>query len=141
MGLIQRYNPLSGKFDFVSEEGINVLSYVALLSQTGTNAPTVESEVINTLGETLTWSYDSVGYFYTQSLLFTQDNMALSIQKDWLMNPTQVTIPDKSIFYDGVDAGGGYVSIYTQSSTDNGASYQQANGLLSFTAVYIYVKI
>lgn len=110
------------------------LVYKALLVQSGTNPPTV-TILKNTLGETLTWEYQEVGYYFTQSSLFTQTNMSLNIQKDYLSESTQIVVPDKRIFYDGTDAGGGYVSVQTQGNDI------PANDLLDYTMIEIEVYL
>lgn len=46
-------------------------SYVALLNQTGTNAP-IATVLENTLGITLTWGYDSVGSYSTTNAIFSE---------------------------------------------------------------------
>lgn len=135
MGKRQVYNPVSGEFDFINEEDGGVLAYIALLSQDGTDDPVVEMEILNTLGETLVWERDSVGYYFTQSLLFTQSSIAVNIQKDYLSHSLQIVIPDKRIYFDGSDVNGGYVSVQTQGND------VPADDLLNFTAVFIYVKI
>jgi len=46
--------------------------YTAIISQTGTNAPVVETLLENTLGGTVTFSYSGVGEYYVNSSnLFT----------------------------------------------------------------------
>ena len=53
--------------------------YVALLTQTSTNAP-VATVLENTLGGTVVWTYDSVGYYIgTLSAVFTANKTTLSI--------------------------------------------------------------
>ena len=107
-------------------------SYTALLTQTGTDAP-VATVLENTLGEVPTWVYFSAGYFYVQSPLFEQNKTFLSIQKDFLSLSTQVTIPDKRIYYDGSDINGHYISI------DTIGNDIASNGLLNYTAIEIRV--
>lgn len=43
--------------------------WIITVSQTGTNAPTLDSEMHNTLGETPVFGYDSVGRFTITSAL------------------------------------------------------------------------
>jgi len=71
--------------------GASYLKYVALLSQSGTDAP-VATVLENTLGGTVVWSYDTIGsYFATLSNAFTSNktwaNVATSaIGSDYVVN-------------------------------------------------------
>ena len=55
--------------------------YSALLSQSGTNAPTA-TVLENTLGQTITWSYNGTGNWVTNDIVgATQDNLWINISK------------------------------------------------------------
>ena len=55
--------------------------YTALLSQSGTNAPTA-TVLENTLGQTITWSYNGTGNWITNDIVgATQDNLWINISK------------------------------------------------------------
>jgi hypothetical protein len=42
-------------------------SYVAIVSQSGTNAPTIDTLLENTLGDTITFTYANAGEYYINS--------------------------------------------------------------------------
>lgn len=108
--------------------------YLALLSQSGTNAP-VATVLVNTLGFTPVWQRDSTGYYFIGDPIFIQANTHLSIQKQYLITqdaPAAVN-RDMNIFYDGFTNPDHFISILTGDRT----SLQ--DGLLNFTAVEIRV--
>lgn len=66
----QIYNPVSGKFDLISEDGFNYVSYSMLLTQTGVLAPVKTDLSGNCSG--ISFSYLGNGYFMcTGTGLFT----------------------------------------------------------------------
>lgn len=68
-----------GTASWVPERQASYLVYTALLSQTGTDAP-VATVLENTLGGTVVWSYNDVGY-YTATLAnaFTENKTYLPL--------------------------------------------------------------
>ena len=63
--------------------GASYLKYVALLTQTGTDAP-VATVLENTLGGTVVWTYDSVGYYIgTLAGAFAADKTAMDISNNF----------------------------------------------------------
>jgi hypothetical protein len=70
------YASLNSTGEFVRGE-VQPLVYIALISQTGTSAPTV-TVLSNTLGGALTWSYSNVGIFTaTRTGAFTANKVAM----------------------------------------------------------------
>lgn len=56
--------------------------YTALLSQTGTNDP-IPTVLENTLGQTITWSYNGTGNFITNDITgATSENLWINISKE-----------------------------------------------------------
>lgn len=106
-----------------SPEALGYKSLVVLMSQAGTSAPTVHLGA-NTLGETATYHYDSVGNFHVNALgCFVAD-------KTFFFS-SQLSSPDHAVFglYDDNDN-------YIITTSDNGV---YANGLLSDTTIEIRV--
>lgn len=60
--------------------GASYLVYVALISQSGTNAP-ISTVLENTTGSVFTWVYDDVGYYILQSndSIFSENKMAVNV--------------------------------------------------------------
>jgi hypothetical protein len=110
------------------------LVYTALLTQSGTNAPTV-TILNNTLGFEPSWQYDSTGYYYIQNAAFAPTLTYMNLQKQFLISTGNelATNKDMAIFYDGADEGGHYISIFT--GNVDGA----ANGILNKTSIEIKV--
>lgn len=79
--------------DIADLGGASYLVYVALLTQTDTDAP-VATVLENTLGGTVVWSYDSTGSYYAtlagaftadKTLVFMQpqtSNISLAVKRD-----------------------------------------------------------
>ncbi len=97
--------------------------YVALLTQTGTNAPTA-TVLDNTLGGTLVWSYDGVGtYIGTLTGAFTLDKTAVLI----------------SGVYKGSVVGSRKTNNTIQITTTATSTNTEANALLDSTTIEIKV--
>lgn len=102
---------------------IGAKKYVALLSQTGTSAPTA-TVLENTLSGSIVWSYDNVGSYEG------------TLTGEFISNKTVVFI---SGIYKGSSVGtrktDDKISIYTTATTTN----SEANDLLDETAIEIRV--
>lgn len=97
--------------------------YVALLSQTGTSAPTA-TVLDNTLGGTLVWSYDGVGsYIGTLTGAFTLDKTSVMI----------------SGVYKGSASGLRKTNNTVQITTTATSTNTEANALLDSTTIEIKV--
>ena len=98
--------------------------YTALLTQTGTNAPTVDSVQVNTLGSNVSWSYSDVGeyQFSITPSIFTSTKTIVIIST--IKGFSQFTI-----------AGGNFGKIYTFAPTTGLAG----NNILSSTSIEIRV--
>ncbi len=97
--------------------------YVALLTQTGTSAPTA-TVLDNTLGGTLVWTYDSVGtYIGTLTGAFTLDKTAVLI----------------SGVYKGSVVGSRKTNNTIQITTTATSTNTEANALLDSTTIEIKV--
>jgi hypothetical protein len=100
--------------------------YLALLTQTGTNAP-VATVLQNTLGGTVVWSYDGSGlYTATRTGAFTANKTIIFINTG---------VPDAFLIFSAkwVDAN----SVQVGSADIEGLSY--VNGLLLNTSIQIIV--
>lgn len=86
--------------------------YTAVISQTGTGAPTVDYVLKNTLGFTPTFSYDSVGQYAIFNGSFA-----------WTNNKTIVFLtpgfPNTSYVFGWDRASSSYLYLYTTNSTNN----------------------
>jgi hypothetical protein len=106
-----------------SPESLGYKTLVVLMSQTGTNAPTVH-ECVNTLGETASYFYDGVGTFHVNAPgCFVEDKTTFFSSQ--LGNPLYVV----EGLYDDND---NYII-----TTSNNNVY--ANGLLTDTTIEIRV--
>ena len=74
----QYFDKINEIIDYINgDNGLGTKRYVALLSQSGTDAPTAKVQ-LNTLGGTVTFSYDSTGAFFaTLSSAFTADKTVI----------------------------------------------------------------
>lgn len=77
--------------DIGSNQGVSYTSYVALLTQSGTDAP-VATILENTLGGTPVWTYDSSGYYIAtltgtfknkKTVIFTGSGLDAYIELQW----------------------------------------------------------
>ncbi len=80
-------------------------SYVAVISQSGTNAPTVDYVLENTLGVNITWNYDGVGRYKTNNI--SKDINKVSIT----CSPGNSSPVGTSIFAGGSDEGNGIINF------------------------------
>lgn len=107
--------------------------YVALLTQTGTNAP-VATVLENTLGDVV-WSYDSIGsYFGTLVGAFPQDKTALFIQQPGSLATNVVTKRQVGIKWNYEDV----IEVLSNDGTGNILT-GGTNGILNYTAIEIRV--
>ena len=99
--------------------------YTALLSQSGTNAPTA-TVLENTLGQTITWSYNGIGNFITNDITgATSSNLWVDISKK--SNGNDIGIEEHNT--------GGASAVYiSQSSFLGGAT----NG---FEKAYVEIRV
>lgn len=85
-----------------------VKSYVALLTQSGTDAP-VATVLENTLGGTVVWTRDSAGvYIGTLASAFTENKTYITGMIDWASATTFIPISD----------GAGIIGYYTLDRLD-----------------------
>ena len=118
------YNKLNETIDYINGTVLPYKSYVALIEQTGTDAPTV-TVLQNTLGQDLTWEYDAVGSYYA--------NFESDITKTYCMINTPNfslanTNRDSNISSDGT----AFYIMVSQGDT-------RTNGLLYNTAIEIRI--
>jgi hypothetical protein len=70
--------------------GISYNSYVSLVTQTGTNAPTIEATLANTTGGDPTWAYESNGvYTLTFPFAFADETKVIVFVNNGNVSPTQ----------------------------------------------------
>ncbi len=70
--------------------GISYNSYVSLVTQTGTNAPTIEATLANTTGGDPTWAYESNGvYTLTFPFAFADETKVIVFVNNGSVSPTQ----------------------------------------------------
>jgi len=70
--------------------GISYNSYVSLVTQTGTNAPTIEATLANTTGGDPTWAYESNGvYTLTFPFAFADADKVIVFVNNGNVSPTQ----------------------------------------------------
>ena len=70
--------------------GLGYTSYVSLVTQAGTNAPTIAATLANTTGGNPVWAYASAGvYTLTFPFAFTGDDKVIVFVNNGNVSPTQ----------------------------------------------------
>lgn len=117
----------NGTLALLTDVGLPYKVYVAILTQSGTTAPIV-TVLENTTGQTITWSYGTVGYYLgTYSTTF---NAAKTV----------IFIGSSPYFYNGVVIGAGVGStgdFIILSAKDSSGNY--VNGALYNTAIEVRI--
>lgn len=116
-------------------------TYEALLSQSGTGAPSVESNgsgantpLINSVGA-IVWTRSAEGFYLgTLAGAFPQDKTRLSIQKQGLLATNVFNKSEEAIRWNNVNS----IAIYTTDGT-GGALSGGTDGILNFHSIKIEV--
>lgn len=133
------YNKVNEIIDYIHEDVKPYKSYVALLNQTGTDAP-VATVFENTLGVTPVWSYEGVGYYEITSVegTFPEGNTVILGLTPYsgLNNNTTAYIAMGSNYDDGASLYMEAGSISTDLTT---FTKTEANGIVFNTPIEIRV--
>ena len=117
---------------------IGYKSYVAIITQTGTSAPTA-TILKNTLG-TVTYGYDTAGMYLIQSAgLFTNNKTAFFIQTDVDNNFSADGQPVVSMFYS--DATEIYLNTWYLKETAGVIAKTFSDGIIGYTTNSTIIEI